>query len=278
MLASPKRIARKPGQRLRMQKKKRDTSLLGQRGFGSFMESELRSGGAVWRYGRWDLWRDFVAWLLAALQDDEETRMGLEARKPDAIATWDRWRTALAEANQAQPCIDHLGSAYMTLGMGSEGFGQYFTPDHVAELMAAVAMQMPVTLESGRLAKGIEPTCGSGVMVLAAERVRRREALPPIIWTLIDLDPVVAQMAAIQCSLNDIPSIVLCGDSLTWGLTESFAKVRLVSPRVRFERDGKLERLELVTESQAGMIQQELERHALQALAGRAVRPAEGVA
>lgn len=123
---------------------------------------------------------------------------------------------------------------------------------YVAELMARINLSQPLQVEAGRLAHGMDPTCGSGVMVLAAERARRQDGLPPIIWTAIDLDPAVASIAAIQFCLNDIPALVLCGDSLRWGMTEDCQKVRLVSPRIRYERDGKLLRLEEVTEGQAG--------------------------
>ena len=237
-------------------------------GFAAFMERELDSGCPAWRYGRWELWRGFIAWELAFLQEDDQAVADIEAKKPDAVDTWKRWREALHEATKASPCDDHLGVAYMLLGMGSSGFGQFFTPPQVARLMAAIIGGRTTLPEDGHLERGHEPCCGSGVMVLASEANRRQEGLLPAVWTLIDLDMVCCQMAAVQTCLNDIPAVVLCVNSLYWG-APGHELATLVSPRVHVEVDGKITLLKEVTQRQAELIEANLERHALEALEHR---------
>ncbi len=237
-------------------------------GFAAFMERELDSGGPAWRYGRWELWRGFIAWELAFLQEDDLTVADLEAKKPDAVGTWKRWREALHAATKAAPYDDHLGVAYMLLSMGQSGWGQYFTPPQIARLMAAILGGRATLPEDGHLERAHEPCCGSGVMVLASEAHRQEEGLLPCVWTLIDLDMVCCMMAAIQCSLNDIPAVVLCVNSLYWG-APGHELATLVSPRVHVEVGGKITPLKEVTQNQAGLIERNLEAHALAALEQR---------
>lgn len=246
------------------------------RTFAAFMERQMDSSLAM-RYSRWELWREFIAWMLAGLQDDAATAAAIEARKPDAVEHWKLWAEALRAAFKDEPLNDHLGQAYMTIGTANKAFSQFFTPFHVAELMAAMNLSQPIELEPGRLAMGLEPCCGSGCMVLAAEKVRLQEGLPPIIWTLIDLDPVCTGMAAIACCLADIPALVLCGDSLLWGINEDHEKIRLVSPRVRVEIGGVETPLTEVNEGQAALIRRNQEAHALEAMRVLAAA-SEGVA
>ncbi len=234
-------------------------------GFAAFMERELASSGPVWRYGRWDLWREFLTWELAFLQSDAETVAACEARKPDAVETWKQWRDALHEATKASPYDDHLGVAYMLLGMGSPGFAQYFTPGPVARLLAACSAHDFEDRPNGPMYRGLEPCVGSGVMVLAAEAVRKEHGKQSFLWMLMDLDPVCCMMAAIQCCLNDIPAVVLCTNSLAWG-APGHETARLVSPRVSTLVGGKPKVVEEVTQAQADLILVNLEAHALEAM------------
>ena len=237
-------------------------------GFAAFMERELESGGPAWRYGRWELWRGFIAWELAFLQEDEQTVADLEAKKPDAVDAWKRWREALHSATKAAPYDDHLGVAYMLLGMGSTGFGQFFSPSPICRLMSAILGGKTTLPEDCRLERGHEPCCGSGAMVLAHEANRQEEGLLPTIWTLIDLDPVCCMMAGIACCLADIPAVVLCVNSLYWG-APGHELATLVSPRVHVEVDGKITPLKEVTQHQAELLEWNLEAQALAALEHR---------
>lgn len=239
-------------------------------GFAAFMERELASGGPVWRYGRWELWRDFLSWELASLQSDPETVAACEGRRPDAVEAWKRWSEALHQATKASPYDDHLGVAYMMLSMGHPGFGQYFTPGPVARLMAAISTHDLTPRMDGSMLRGCEPCVGSGVMVLAAEAARKEQGQQPILWMLMDLDPTCCMMAAIQCCLNDIPAVVLCTNSLTWG-ARGQETARLISPKLSTLVDGKPKEVEEVTQAQAELILANLEAHALRAMQANAV-------
>lgn len=102
-----------------------------------------------------------------------------------------------------QPFGDHLGLAYM--GMASRGgrqlMGQFFTPKVVATAMARINLH-GVDLTGDRIVRVIEPSAGSGVMLLAAMEVIAEEhgldMLQRFSFTAIDLDPLCSLMTAAQ--------------------------------------------------------------------------------
>lgn len=63
---------------------------------------------------------------------------------------------------------DLLGRVYMELSQQDKGLGQYFTPFPVAQMMASLKCQNVVLPESDAPPlRCLEPSCGSGVMLLA---------------------------------------------------------------------------------------------------------------
>ncbi|HDL6171883.1 TPA: SAM-dependent DNA methyltransferase, partial [Mannheimia haemolytica] len=66
-----------------------------------------------------------------------------------------------------QKRYDFLGSVFMNLNLGDGYRGQYFTPSHIADLMAKVTLQDcdRIISQQGFVTLS-EPTCGSGVMVI----------------------------------------------------------------------------------------------------------------
>lgn len=69
----------------------------------------------------------------------------------------------------AEPFEDILGPVYMELGSrGQRQFlGQYFTPWEIAMMMAAMTFTESPIKPDGSLTTILEPTSGSGVMLLA---------------------------------------------------------------------------------------------------------------
>lgn len=111
------------------------------------------------------------------------------------------------------PFTDLLGVIYMDLGShySRAAMAQYFTPKPVADLMAG--LNCPSELPGDRLLRVLEPSAGSGVMLLAMlERIVELhgiEALRRVSVTGIDLDQLCCRMAAVQIlasmSLIDAP-------------------------------------------------------------------------
>lgn len=126
-------------------------------------------------------------------------------------------------AMQGQP-QDLLGEAYQAYSVrDTRNLAQYFTPDHVSQMMAE--MQIGDAAESRwRRPEGcrvLEPACGSGVMVIhmlaAIHRRYGQWALNRTSVTLCDLDPLCVRMAGVQMMWLPWPVaevVLLEGDSL----------------------------------------------------------------
>lgn len=207
---------------------KASESILGGSTFARFMEREMLQLYA--RHSRWDVWRSFISWGLAALQQDDDRRRDLEGRMPDMLPTWERWAKAIGEAIRLDPYMDHLGTAYMAIGQSNKDMAQYFSSSDIAELMASVTIPEKEE-ESGPLLTALEPTCGSGVMILATEKIRRARGLRPLVFCAMDLDRHCCELTALQCGLHDIPVLVIHCNTLLFGLPGH--EGTLISPRIR---------------------------------------------
>lgn len=112
---------------------------------------------------------------------------------------------------------DYLGELYMQSGTKSELAGQYFTPYHIAHCMA----QMAFSGDDPRLNDILtlnEPTCGSGVMVLATADAlwsKNVNYTRHLFVVATDIDPRCVHMCYVQLSLAGIPAIIEQRDALT---------------------------------------------------------------
>lgn len=118
-----------------------------------------------------------------------------------------------------QKSYDFLGSVFMGLELGDGYKGQYFTPPHIAGLMAAVVLSdcHSVIQKKGFISLQ-EPTCGSGVMIIESYNYLRKENFNPQqqLWVQArDLDYTAAMMCYIQMTLLHIPGEVIIGDTLS---------------------------------------------------------------
>ena len=125
----------------------------------------------------------------------------------------------------ARPFEDVLGTLYQMLG--SQGhrsqLGQYFTPPHVADVMAAIAASDLLAGQAeagtnGRLLRMCEPSCGSGALVLGFLRtlIERGGRDGPRRWsiTAIDIDPLCARICAAQVLANAFLGQIELGELL----------------------------------------------------------------
>lgn len=137
----------------------------------------------------------------------------------DAIGTYSHLVARLG------PFEDILGPVYMELASrgAKKPLGQFFTPFSIAKAMAI--MTLGPNPGDGSLVRSSDPTCGSGVMLLAFTQAALEqwgsEGLRQVALTGIDLDHYCAQMCAVQlvanCVLNELvlgEVVVLQGNSL----------------------------------------------------------------
>lgn len=120
-----------------------------------------------------------------------------------------------------QEPTDALGHLYMSLEIGNDHTGQFFTPFHVSKLMAALTTDESSLVEQvakrGFIAAH-EPTVGAGGMVIALAVHMREQGLNPQqqLWVSgVDIDITCVHMAFLQLSLLGIPAEIIHGDALT---------------------------------------------------------------
>lgn len=109
-----------------------------------------------------------------------------------------------AYGNAAEGYHDPLGEMFM-LRISHGQNGQFFTPEHVCELMEAILEPQGETLS--------DPCCGSGRLMLQGLKVARESGNEPIIYAN-DLSYTCALMCLMNLLYNGARGEVSCGDSL----------------------------------------------------------------
>ena len=114
---------------------------------------------------------------------------------------------------------DSLGQLFMSLELGNDLSGQYFTPFSVSCLMAQMVLGdvWPVVEREGFFTLN-EPAVGAGAMVIASAKAIHDQGInyqQHMHVIGVDIDAVAVHMAYIHFSLLHIPAIVVHGNSLT---------------------------------------------------------------
>lgn len=114
---------------------------------------------------------------------------------------------------------DVLGHLYMSLDLGNEDVGQFFTPYDVGKVTARMAgPDIAGRLSGQEFITVHEPACGSGGMIVAlAERMREDgfNYQSQLHVTAQDIEITSVHMSFIALSLLHIPAVVIHGNTLT---------------------------------------------------------------
>lgn len=114
---------------------------------------------------------------------------------------------------------DALGQLYMSLDLGNERLGQFFTPYDLSLLAAQMAVgDLTDQLQSRGFITMHEPACGSGGMIIAVADALHRSGVnyqQSMHVSAADLDITAVHMTYVQLSLLFIPAVVAHGDTLT---------------------------------------------------------------
>lgn len=123
---------------------------------------------------------------------------------------------------------DLLGSLLMQLELGSKWNGQFFTPDHVADVMAEISLSNSL-IDKEIKEKGYilatDPAVGGGVTMIALVNAMLARGFNPQQQLLIecgDLDSRACYMTYIQLSMLGIPAVVKQQDGLTLELYDEW--------------------------------------------------------
>lgn len=114
---------------------------------------------------------------------------------------------------------DVLGHLYMSLDLGNEEMGQFFTPYHVSQVIAQMnCPDFSALLAKRKFITVSEPTCGSGGMIVAmadAMRAAGSNYQQQLHVTAQDIERTSVHMTYIALSLLHIPAVVIHGNTLT---------------------------------------------------------------
>lgn len=170
-------------------------------------------------------------------QDRENTYLGIMKKYTEAERMQFVKMLAMLTETFDDYMSDVLGEIYMEAGMGSKATGQFFTPFHLSEATARMALKNEVESFDGRKITVNEPSTGGGGMVIAAAKVLKDNGINYQQYMDVvaqDLDWKGVYMTYLQCSLLGIPAIVVQGDSLAEPYRKGYSKERvLITPAKR---------------------------------------------
>lgn len=182
----------------------------------------------AYRHRPQDVFRDFceIAALSISNAVDRIHYDAREARYMDIIKGYSKEEVNRFPAMLAAlvECLeggfsDALGQLFMSLDLGNEWKGQFFTPYEVCRMMAGMTLgDVAAQVKHKGYITINEPAVGAGAMVIACahtmhdQGINYQQAMHVIAQ---DVDATAVHMAYIQFSLLHIPAIVVHGNSLT---------------------------------------------------------------
>jgi len=115
--------------------------------------------------------------------------------------------------------VDILGALFHGLELHNKYKGQFFTPQHVCDMMGAIALgdSGDQINEKGYITLN-EPCCGSGAMCLGFAKAMLDAEMnycQQLVVLATDIDLKCVHMAYLQLSLYGIPAVVIHGNTLT---------------------------------------------------------------
>lgn len=185
--------------------------------------------GLARRHDTFQVFSDFVAMTaislsnavdLAQFELREETYMQLV--KPytrDELSSFPQMLGALTLALE-DDMADILGQIFHDLELGNKWKGQFFTPDCVCRMMAAMNLtgDIKALIDERGFIRASEPCVGAGAMVIALARHMRNEGInyqQALHVTATDIDIRSVHMAYVQLSLLHVPAVIVHGNSLS---------------------------------------------------------------
>jgi hypothetical protein len=184
---------------------------------------------AARRHSAWQVFSDFLA-LCAISISNALDRSQSAQREQDylaAIRRYDRHEADLFPRMLGQLTLaleddisDVLGRLFSSLELGNKWTGQFFTPDSVCRLMAAMSFDdtAKAIIASRGFIRASEPAVGGGAMVIALAREMLAQGInyqQHLHVTAVDTDIRAVHMAYVQLSLLHVPAVIVHGNTLT---------------------------------------------------------------
>jgi len=176
----------------------------------------------------WTVFSDFVELYAISISNPVDKRQ-FDVREERYLATIKRYTPdeqqkfpqMFAELVLAleREATDILGVIFHELNLHNHYKGQFFTPQHMCDFMAAMTIDRidDEVAERGYISLS-EPACGSGVMILGAIRTMAKKGLNyqrQLFVEACDIDLKCVHMTYVQLALCGVPAVVLHGNTLT---------------------------------------------------------------
>lgn len=192
--------------------------------------------GLAQRYSRHQIWSDFIIISACAISNacdqrfwDKREKMYMDSvshYKKEEIERFPEMLSLMVCALEEDPEQDFLGEIFGQLRLHNEWRGQFFTPYHIAKLMADI--------NTGNVVRDIEEKgeisvsdccCGAGCLLIAFANSAKQAGVnyqQKIMFVAQDVDLIAGLMCYIQLSILGCKGFVKIGNSLTEPLTDCF--------------------------------------------------------
>ncbi|MEP0807633.1 MAG: SAM-dependent DNA methyltransferase [Chloroflexota bacterium] len=160
--------------------------------------------------------RRFITYLADQYRQGDVLEWSERPRDPQEIELYFHVMTWLNLRILRGQYDDVLGELYMAVGYPNRDGGQFFTPYHLARLMAemqlpedrAAALEIACRREDGKISI-FDPACGSGVMLCAAWEVAQERGYGDLVeFYGQDIDPYCVVMARVNLIMRrEIPAL-----------------------------------------------------------------------
>lgn len=182
---------------------------------------------ACGRNNRWTVWGDFIVMAAISISNTvdkshAESREDMyrtlvkkyNKRELDCLV---RMFALIVEAMDEDPDQDFLGDLYMSLGLGNEKSGQFFTPYSVCKAMAKMNGNITAEVEKKGWISVNDPACGAGALLVAFVNECKLLGInyqTSVLCVAQDIDFVTGCMCYIQLSLLGCPGYVVIADTI----------------------------------------------------------------
>ena len=180
------------------------------------------------RYGRWEIWQDFIQLSAIAISNTVDKGHAVEREKTymviackynsDEMLLFSQMLCEVVIGLERNPNQDFLGELFMALNLGSDHAGQFFTPYDICRMAADItSTDLPARIERDGWASVNDCACGAGASLVAFANTCLRQKInyqASILFVAQDIDYIVGLMRYIQLSLLGCAGYIVIGDSL----------------------------------------------------------------
>lgn len=176
------------------------------------------------KYGRWEVWADFITLSACSLcvsdraAREQEYAEVVKRYTKDDIKQFAQMLDLTVEALERNPDQDFLGDLFMRFDLSNTWKGQFFTPYYVCRAMSAMTIgDLSSQLKTKSWVSVNDPACGAGALLIAFAQECLRQKVnyqKSVLFVAQDIDRTAALMCFVQLSLLGCPGYVVIGDTI----------------------------------------------------------------